>query len=92
MKIKINTNYIEFEYTDDFSDIKEDVKRRIIEIIHEIMKNQIVSSFNALGVPNSERKHNPTDEELSAAKKMPYVWNGSTMPIDKMSTAFTQKK
>jgi hypothetical protein len=47
MQIKIKANDIELEYTDEYSLIEEDSKRRLIEIIQEMRKLPTVSAFDA---------------------------------------------
>jgi len=47
MQIKIKANDIELEYTDEYSIIQEDAKRRLTEIIQEMRKLPVVSALDA---------------------------------------------
>lgn len=57
MLLKIKTSEIELEYSDEYSIIEEEAKRRILEIINQLYSHQIntdkplrtVSAFEVFG-------------------------------------------
>jgi hypothetical protein len=54
MQIKIKANNIELEYTDEYSQLEENPKRRLIEIIQEMRKLPVVSAFDAFKIPKED--------------------------------------
>jgi hypothetical protein len=71
MQIKIKANDIELEYTDEYSQLEENPKRRLIEIIQEMRKLPVVSAIDAFRIPQKTVGDEKVNDPMWFVKQQP---------------------